>query len=270
MKAELHIQVARRGERTYLKKAFSTQPLKVADITEDKRANLLRLMLTSSSPGILDGDDYRMHIELGEGCSLALQTQSYQRLFTMKQGAMQHMRVDMAPASSLCFLPHPVVPHEQSSFLATNQLYLSDACSLIWGEVLTCGRKLNGEVFRFTKYHSITQVFVNQRLKIKENLLVEPALMAMHAIGQMEGFTHQASLIYLNQQAAVKELTEPVVDYLAQQPDMLYGVTATPVNGLIVRMLGQRGEQLHQCLKTIAHLLPQTTRNQSETVTYAP
>ncbi|MFD2934277.1 urease accessory protein UreD [Spirosoma flavum] len=270
MKAELHIQAARRDTRTYLKKAYFTPPLKVADITEDKKANQLQLMFMSSSPGILDGDEYQLQIDLDEGCSLELQTQSYQRLFTMKQGASQQMRVSMAKGSSLCFLPHPVVPHERSSFSATNDIYMADGCSLIWGEVLTCGRKLNGEIFQFSKYHAITQVFIDQKLRIKENLLIQPSTMDLKAIGQMEGFTHQASLIYLNEQALLPAIRETITTYLAQQTDILFGVSATPANGLLVRLLGQRGEQLHTCLKTIARHLPQTTISQSKSIAHEP
>ena len=140
MKASLHIQTSCRGDITYLKKAYCTQPFKVANITEDKKDRMLRLMLMSSSPGILDGDEYDMKIDLDRNCSLHLSTQSFQRLFTMKQGASQRLEVNMTEDSSFCFLPHPSVPHNQSIFTATNNIYLSDRCSLIWGEVLTCGR----------------------------------------------------------------------------------------------------------------------------------
>ncbi|QIP12758.1 urease accessory protein UreD [Spirosoma aureum] len=270
MKAELHIQTARRETRTYLKQAFFTPPFKVANITEDKRADPLKLMLMSSSPGVLDGDDYQLQIDLAEGCSLELQTQSYQRLFTMKQGASQRMHVQMEKGSSFCFLPHPSVPHEQSSFSATNQIYMTDGCCLIWGEVITCGRKLNGEVFQFSKYHTVTQVFINNKMVIKENVLITPATMNLTAIGQLEGFTHQASLIYLNEKEPVAELRKTIIAYLAQQTGILYGVSAAPVNGLVVRLLGQHGEQLHTCLKTIAGQLPQPTLRQSKSVAYEP
>lgn len=265
----LHIQTAKRGDRTYLKNAFFSQPLKVADITEDKTAGPLKLMLMSSSPGILDGDAYQLQVDVAEGCSLDLQTQSYQRLFTMKQGASQHMRVVMESGASFCFLPHPTVPHEQSIFSARNQIYLSDGCSLIWGEVLTCGRKLTGEVFQFSTYHAVTEIFINQKLVVKENLFIKPSTMNMQSIGQMEGFTHQASLIYLHDQARIHDLSETIQTYLAQQPDLLFGITAAPVNGLIVRLLGQRGEQLHTCLKSIAQLLLQTAEHQPKSVANA-
>ena len=131
-----------------------------------------------------------------------------------------------------------------------------DGCRLIWAEVLTCGRKLNGEVFQFSKYHTVTEVFINKKLVVKENVLIRPASMNLTAIGQLEGFTHQASLLYLNENIALNELTKTITDGLAQQPDILFGVSAAPVSGLLVRLLGQRAEQLHACLKTIAGQLP--------------
>ncbi|MEP6594582.1 MAG: urease accessory protein UreD [Ginsengibacter sp.] len=100
-------------------------------------------------------------MEFSEGCSLQLHTQSYQRLFAMKKSAFQILKVQQAAGSSFCFLPQPVVPHETSDFSASNKIFLTDNCSLVWGEVLTCGRKLSGEVFKFSKYQSITEIFIN-------------------------------------------------------------------------------------------------------------
>jgi urease accessory protein len=167
----------------------------------------LHLMLMSSSPGILDGDQYQLKIELEEGCSLELHTQSYQRLFNMKQSAAQSLEVHLSVGSSFCFLPHPAVPHAAAVFKSTNKIYLQENCSIVFGEILTCGRKLNGEVFLFSKYHNLTEIYLQQKLIIKENLLIEPATINVHAIGQLEGFTHQASLIYLHATTEVKALS---------------------------------------------------------------
>ncbi len=258
MIATLHIQTAERGTGTYLKNTYCTTPFKVANITEDKKANPLHLMLMTSSPGILDGDQYQLKIDLEEGASLQLHTQSYQRLFSMKQHASQKMEVNMANGSAFCFLPHPAVPHAASVFKSTNKIYLQDNCSLVFGEILTCGRKLNGEVFLFSKYHNITEVFVQRKLVIKENLLIEPATNNVNAIGQLEGFTHQASLIYLHPNTEIKLVNEKVNAILAEQQGIVFGISSAPVNGLILRILGQKAEQLHNCLKAVAGILPQT------------
>jgi urease accessory protein len=258
MIANLHIQTGARGNNTYLKNTYFTTPFKVANITEDKKANPLHLMLMSSSPGILDGDRYQLKIELEEGTSLRLHTQSYQRLFNMKESASQTLEVLMSSGSAFCYLPHPAVPHTASVFKSTNKIYLNDNCSLVFGEILTCGRKLNGEVFLFSKYHNITEVFLQEKLIIKENLLIEPATINLAAIGQLEGFTHQASLIYLHADVDIKVLSEKVTAILGGQKGIVFGLSSAPVSGMIIRILGHKAEQLHDCLKTIAGILPQT------------
>ena len=199
MTSNLQIEVSTRGDITFLKKVYYTPPFKIADIREDKRDRTLHLMLMSSSPGVLDGDEYRMKVELDEGSSLNLYTQSFHRLFDMQTGASQHLSLHMADNCSFSYLPHPVVPHKNSNFTSRNKLYLANNCSLIWGEVLSCGRKLNGEEFHYTKYHSVTEIFLNGKLIIKENLLSKPLTDNIHSMCQMEGFTHQASLICLDE-----------------------------------------------------------------------
>ena len=262
MIAGLRIQTALRGNVTFLEKAYCTTPFKIANITEDKKDKTLRLMLMSSSPGILDGDEYKIKIDVANNCSLDLQTQSYQRLFNMKVGASQNMEVHLQEGASFCFIPHPSVPHESSIFVARNKIFLSNNCDLIWGEVLTCGRKLSGEVFLFSKYHNVTEIFLNNKLISKENLLVQPSLVDVNAIGQLEGYTHQATLIYLNEKAAIKNLITEITKFLSAQNEITFGITAAPKNGLIIKFLGYKAEQLFDCIKTIAEL--HLTKNKFE------
>jgi urease accessory protein len=251
MKADLHIQVAAINQISFLQKAYCTTPFKVMNITEDKNCKQLHLMLMSSSPGILDGDEYNMNINVAENASLFLHTQAYQRLFQMKGQASQQMNVHVADGASFVFLPHPSVPQQQSNFVSCNTFYLSNYCRFIFGEVLTCGRKLNGEAFLFTKYHSITKVYNHNKLVIKENLLMQPAGINLQAIGQLEGYTHQASMIYLQENIDIKNLQCLIIELLAGEKNIELGITAAPINGLIIRLLGHGAEQLYNCLQYI-------------------
>lgn len=258
MNASLHIQTALRNGNTYLKKAYHTTPFKVANITEDKSRHELHLMLMSSSPGVLDGDEYKMKIEVAEHTSLQLHTQSYQRLFNMKESALQSMEVQMSKDSSFSYIPHPSVPHKSSSFVAKNKIFLTEGCSLTWGEVLTCGRKLSGEQFSFLKYHNITEIYYNKRLIIKENLLMQPLLVDVHAMGQLEGYTHQATLICMNPSLKIDSAIATMHEQLALHEDVCFGVSALQVNGVIVRLLGHKAEQLHMLIKQLANVITES------------
>lgn len=276
MIAKLDIETIFKNGITSLKRSYFTPPFKVANITEDKSSPDLQLMLMSSSPGILDEDEYELKMELGENSSLQLHTQSYQRLFNMKKGAKQIMKVHLHKRASFIFLPHPSVPHENSVFTTINKFYLNSGCRLIWGEILTCGRKLstgllseNGEVFLFSKYHSITEVFIDNKPIIKENLLMRPLLIDPKAIGQLEGFTHQASFIFLDEKTDCIDAADTIHEYLSLQQEIVFGITTPTANGLIIRLLGYKAEQLHDCLKAITKIIEQKTKTISSKAVYA-
>lgn len=234
------------------------------NITEDKQGKELHLMLMSASPGILDGDEYALRVEVTENASLQLHTQAYQRLFNMLNGATQHTEVHVQAGASFTFIPHPSVPHENSSFTARNRIYLQPTSQLYWGEILTCGRKLNGEVFQFAKYHSITEIFIHDKPVLKENLLMQPSVVSPNKMGQLEGFTHQASFICYSPQLNLAALSNQLQEELQQQGNISFGVSITHHQLLLVRLLCHKAEQLFSILKHIA----QTINNQS--IAYAP
>lgn len=255
MNAVLHLQASLREHVTYLKHSYFSPPLKIANVTEYKKGHDLHLMLMSSSPGILDGDDYTLDIQIDADCSLYLHTQSYQRLFTMKTGAVQTMKVALQKGASFVYLPHPVVPHQHAFFIAKNEIYMAEACSLIWGEILTCGRKLNGEIFQLSKYQNTTSIYLNTRLVIKENLLLEPAIVHPVLMGQLGNYTHQASLIILDEALDIPITKEHINSLLSEEQGIDFGITTAPTPGIIVRILGYKAEQLYSCLQAISTIV---------------
>ncbi len=252
LKSKLHIETGFRNGKTFLKRSFCNPPFKIADVTEDKSQPVLNLMLMSSSPGVLDEDLYDFEMDVGENSSLHLFTQSYQRLFNMKSGAAQTLKINIGAGASFSYLPHPLVPHEHSIFASKNNIQLSNGAALIWGEVMSCGRKLNGEIFKFSSYHSLTQIFKNGKLLVKENLLMKPLQINPFAIGQMEGYTHQATVIFIEEKTNISELIEQVHLDLKQQTNIAFGVSALPGNGIIVRFLGYSAEHLFSLVKQTA------------------
>lgn len=85
---------------------------------------------------------------------------------------------------------------------------------------------------------------------------MEPSLIDPRGIGQMQEFTHQASLVYLDEKADIKKII-PQLLLLLQHTDIKVGITAAPANGIIIRLLGQGAEQLFDYLKLVASVLLQ-------------
>ncbi|GAA0563321.1 urease accessory protein UreD [Chitinophaga japonensis] len=255
MISELKITTGLRGSRTFLQEGYYTRPFKLADIGAYRADSTLCLMLMTASPGMLDGDDYRMHITVSDHTRLQLQTQAYQRLYTMQAGARQQMEVQVGQGAAFSYVPHPVVPHADAVFEGHNRIYLQENSRLVWGEIITCGRKLCGEAFRFRLFHNVTELYYRGRLVLKDNLLLEPARINVAAHGQLEGYTHQATLVYADTQVGAAPMADRLLELLAREPDIAYGVSQSAGPAIVLRILGHGAEQLFSCLRNMETIL---------------
>lgn len=256
MKKVLDIETVCKSGSASLKRSYAAHPYKIADITEDRTGCLLELMVMSSSPGVLDGDHYQTHVHVGSGTCLSLRTQSYQRLFCMKSSASQRMDVRLEAGAGFSFIPHPVVPHTSSSYYAGNNIFLAGDARLKWGEVVTCGRKMNAEAFLFNSFQSLTEIYVDEKLVIRDNLIMKPATTNVHGTGLLEGFTHQASLFIIDNRMNAAVTLGEIHEWLSTHADICFGVSALPVAGVVIRILGSKAERLHALLQAIAMMTP--------------
>jgi len=253
MISELDIRAVARGTHTYLQHCYFTRPFKVADISGGRKGDLHLTMMTAS-PGILDGDFYQISISLEKDTSVHLYTQAYQRIFNMQHGAKQRLQVKMAAGSSLYYLPHPSVPHEASIFDSISHIEMAADCRLLWGEIITCGRKLSGEVFRCSYYRNTLELWQDKRLLFKDVTILEPVVISPVNTGQWETYSHQASLLWHDKQQDMTAMGDVIHECLSAEKDITAGVSRTASGALLLRVLGQGGEQLYTLFKKIALL----------------
>lgn len=251
MISRVKIETIEKQGITQLKSIFTTSPFKFLEIREDKKNPVLELMLMSSSPGVLDHDELYFEYLLHENSQVEIKTQSFQRLFTMENSAMQEIKITLKENSFLTYLPHPTVPHKNSNFKSENTIFLENNASLIWSEILTCGRKNKNEVFEFNEFQAIARIYKNNKLVLFENLYFNPSEFNPLNLGQLEGFTHQLSFIYLCEKSDIKKLKKELDTFLNEQ-NCVFGISETSINGLIVKIVHYQGEKLMTLSKELA------------------
>lgn len=85
---------------------------------------------------------------------------------------------------------------------------------------------------------------------------MSPSTIDITAIGQLEGFTHQASFTCIGSELNNPLELDKINKLLALEKDISFGISAVHVHGFIVRILGFRAEQLHNLQKKMAaHLI---------------
>lgn len=240
-------------ERTILKDVYFTPPFNLVEVRENKSNLLLEIVVMSSSPGILNDDFYDISIEVIDGSSLNLQTQSYQRIFVSQKGTNQRMNISVGDGAYFSHIPHPVVPHNGARYTAKNTIHLKNSSTLLWGEILTCGRKYMalGELFLFRKYHAVTEIFQEGSLIFKDNIYIVPQAIDLNQFGQYEGYTHQGSLFFIAPAIKVDERMDTLSHRLSQEDGIMYGISKVRDNAFALRILGNEGEQLYNLFTEI-------------------
>ncbi len=265
--ANLYIKTGFKEGKSYLMDSYVSVPFRITNIGQIKEDDCLYMMLGSSSPGLLDTDNHEIDINVEENSRFQLQTQSYQRLYNMKKGSSQITKVKLAPNSAFCYVPHPIVPQENSIFRNHTIIHLEKNCELILSEIITCGRKnsefispdreIFGEIFKFTYFQNVTEIYFNDLLILKDKIILEPQVVPVDTVIQLEGYTHQATFIYLNtgNNSVEYELIAEILKIMEYEENISFGVSEMAANGFVLRVLGNGGEQLFNCFQQIQNFL---------------
>lgn len=257
MDSRLHIIAGHKAGKSYVKDLFVSPPFRVVSVGQRKNDNKLYQIVMSSSPGILDGDRYQLDIELEKGSALQLQSQSYQRLFNMKDEAIQQLNISMEDNTSFAYVPHPVVPHEDSNFKSKANINIGENSQVIMAEIITCGRKHYGELFKLKKFQNLTEIYHKDKLMVKDNVLIQPDLIPIKSIGNLEEYTHQGTLIFYSTKKDVNknDLIEIIYTQIESQHEMEIGISAMEDNGFIIRTLGNGGEVMYNFFLKVQDIL---------------
>lgn len=258
MDCHLNLTCGFKNGKSYVKDLYVTLPFRVVSVGQRKTDNKLYQMIMSSSPGILDGDHYHLDISLEKGAALQLQSQSYQRLFNMKGKALQEINISMEDDTSFAYVPHPVVPHEDSNFKSEAKVHIGNNSQIVISEIITCGRKHHGEVFKLKRFQNLMEIYHNNKLIIKDNVLIQPDLIPIKSIGNLEQYTHQGTLIFYSTKDEVKtgELIERILkDAEAHYEEMEIGISTMENNGFVIRALAHGGEVMYNFFVHIQEIL---------------
>ena len=253
--------------KTQLASYFATPPFKVMTLPsyEEVWANGLNAMQMSSSPGVLGGDRLDIQIHLAKSTALSLNTQAFTRVQAMNEDdcAEQITQIHLAEQSRLFYLPHPLVLHKDASFKQRTLIEMSENSELIYGEIVAIGRVLNGERFAFRQFSSHLKIFALQKDGKKRPIVLDciqwlPAKMNLTALSQMENYSHQGSLTYLNlgkSAVELKGILQHVQAQIAEEKTMLVGASLLNEHGIMVRVLGNRAEQIQELFQHLARTL---------------
>lgn len=251
--SELKITTEFRNNKTIISNQFFTPPFKIMKPFYDEDNNA-KLMVLSSSAGLMSGDRQNISFDVGKGTKLTVISQSYEKIHRMEDGfAERNAVIKIEDNAFLDWSWLPVIPFADSSFEGRADFSITDTSKLIISEVLSCGRSERGEKFLFKKYKNLTTVKRNNVLIYRDNVVFIPEKVDVSGYGMFENHTHILSVTAfgffgLNQKKSALN------DYFKEH-SIDGGVSITASGDLAVRCFGSSGDILYKLSERIIEII---------------
>lgn len=222
--------------------------------------------LNNVSGGVLAGDELALDVELDTGAAAQITTTGATRLYRHRAGARdsaQQVTFLVGDGAHLEYLPDPVIPYAGSRHEQRTEIRLGRRATLFWWEALAPGRFAAGELFAFERLRVHTDVSVLGRPVLREDYLLQPRQKDLGSPVRMLGYSHMASLCVIQEGRppafwrTLEESLGKLVGARTSRRTVLWGATALPSGGILVRGLAVSGRFLYDGLvefRRVAHI----------------
>lgn len=148
-------------------------------------------------------DRYLLEVQVQEGASLMLTTQSATKVYRTPQGpARQEMEVRLGPGAVLEYVPDQLIVYREGSYRQRTQVRMDPTASLVLAEVITPGWSPEGTSFSWEELSLRTEVRVvpedggrEPRLVVDQLRIAPSGPTEVGGVGVMEGFSHTGQLL---------------------------------------------------------------------------
>ncbi|MFZ3214999.1 MAG: urease accessory protein UreD [Candidatus Acidiferrales bacterium] len=254
LQASLSLEFARdeHAGRTVLAASRQQPPLKVvrAFAVQDGAA---LAHLHNVSGGLLGGDRLALHVTMGAGARVQLTTTGATRIYRPREGAppaTQTNEFTVREGALLEYVPDAIIPFAGARFSQASTIHLAQGAGLFWWEILAPGREARGEVFAYDCVEMKTGVFALGRPIVGERVRIEPQRRAVSSLGRLGPYRTWATFCIArvglgaaDWLAIERELREQAAG-LASPGETLWGISALPAHGLMVRCVAVHGRHV--------------------------
>ncbi|VXD08663.1 Urease accessory protein UreD [Enterobacterales bacterium 8AC] len=264
----LRLRFTKKGNRSVLHEMERKVPLLVqkALYWDEEMPFLPCVPIISTSGCILQGDRLSSVIEVAEGASAHVTTQSATKIHSMDSNyAAQTQFIHVDEGAYLEFMPDPIIPHRNSRFINETIIECAHNATVIYSEILMSGRKYHhhDERFGFDVYSSrMTVKNLQGETLFTEKLVLEPKEHPLDVVGVMGAFDTYGNVIVITEKAFQDEILEQSPSCYSQE--FCHGVSRLPNDcGLIFKALSCDSAKVKQCIREFWHIVRKVTTGYS-------
>jgi urease accessory protein len=242
--------------RTAIARQRCRPPLQTFGLQNADRHGGAYLQILNPCGGLFEGDSAAVEVRLQRGAHLYLTTQAATKVYPAEHGQVtrQRIRLHVAAGAILEFFPLPLIPFARALYTQETEIQVESGGVCLVAEVLAPGRVARGECFAYHMVRSRVEGWMDDRLALFEQLMLQPAQRTYTGVGLLDEKSYVATLYVLTSE----DLTSWLSGWnrcLAGLYGECVGITALAFGGLVVRLLGQTGQEVLRRLDVVHRLI---------------
>lgn len=265
---ELDLRIERRADKDIATRQFHQGALRVLRPHYLDSTPQVCYTVVNPGGGYLGADQYRIGIDVGPDSSLLLTTQSATKIYRTPQGeAHAQLNLELGENAVLEYLPDQLIAYRDASYRQETIVHMQESSSLVLLEIITPGWSPDSGLFKYQRIRLRTEVHIDGKLSVLDNLLVEPGAQEVESLLYLQGYTHVGMLLAVDSRidsAMVEQLRDLAYEAAQQQKEHVHvGISMTAASGLSIRTLGTSTESAAAVLISIVNELRRRLRGQN-------
>ena len=262
---ELELQNDSEKQKTIITKKQTQVPLYVQKALhyDLDYPSMAHVFILSPSGGILQGDRYRMDVELKNSAISHITTQGATRIYKMESNYATHMvTLNVKDNSYLEFIPEQIIPYKKSRFYQKTNLIIDDSSTVVYSETIVPGRIAMGEMFDFDVCFLKTEGKINDHIQFRDSSLLSPNTQKIQSLAMFDDKTILTS-VYILTKKHVTKINDMINELFSHTQNISGGSSIMPNDsGVSIRILGNSSEDqkttIYEILKIIRkEILPE-------------
>lgn len=251
---EFHIELEKRENVTVISKKYFNGLVKVSPTIHLDKEKVSTYFILGLGGGYVEGEKYRNSVYLKEDARAIVTTQAATKVYKCLKGYKTEQETDikLEKGSVLEYIMDSVILYRYAEYKQKNNIYLTSSSTLIYSDAITSGWSPEGNKFQYNNLQLSTKIYVDDRLVLLDNLLINPKEDDVTALGYFEGYENLGTLIVIDYR-----ISKEVIDLLRMKLNKLelpisYGISLLEENGFVLRVLGNLTQNI-ECAINVCH-----------------
>lgn len=248
---EFEIVLERKNENTVISEKRFDGLIKISPTIHLDSEKISTYFILGLGGGYVEGEKYKYSINLKEDSRTIITTQASTKVYKCENGKKteQETLINLDKNSILEYITDSVILYKNAIYKQVNNIYMDESATLIYSDGITSGWSKEGAEFQYNSVQLKSNLYVNNKLVLLDNLLVNPREDDVTKLGFFEGYQHFGTLVVINKNINVKIIEKLRNEIKNLNLPIYFGISEIEINGFVLRVLGNLTQNIEMAIK---------------------